>query len=318
MTGELPSVLVLGGGPDAERAVSIESASSVAAALRTSGHEVHLVTIDKPALEELHAMPGDVVFPVLHGPWGEGGGLQTLLEQLERPFVGCGRVAASVAMDKLATKLLASTLGIPTPMACAVRAGHLRCAVEPPVVIKPVFEGSSVGLHLCGDEQALSRALQGLDVGRGPWMAERAVRGRELTVGILAKRGIGLAALPLVEIRPKDGAYDFAAKYERDDTAYVVGPELPAGVAAMLSEHAVRLAVAMGVRHLARVDFLLDEAGQGWLLEINTMPGFTSHSLLPMAAASEGLPMPQLAALLVEQANQDSVHELSTSRHGGC
>ncbi|MCB1281518.1 MAG: D-alanine--D-alanine ligase [Salinibacterium sp.] len=312
-----PSVLVLGGGPDSERPVSLQSAASVASALRASGHEVHPVTIDRPTLPELSAMPGEVIFPVLHGPWGEGGGLQSLIERDGRPFVGCGRNAASMALDKLATKLLAATLGVPTPAACAVRAGSDRCAIEPPVVIKPVFEGSSVGLHLCADDESLSSALDTLDPKLGPWMAERAVRGRELTVGVLASDDGGLRALPIVEVRPKDGAYDFAAKYERDDTVYAVAPELPRGLSAIVGERAVRVAEAMRVRHLARVDFLLDSEGRSWLLEVNTMPGFTSHSLLPMAAKAAGLEMPQLTALLVQRAVGDAAVVTIGSHQGG-
>lgn len=297
-----PSVLVLGGGPDAERPVSIESAAAVAAALAKAGHEVRAVTIDRPSGPELAAMAGDVVFPVLHGPWGEGGGLQALLERDGRPFVGSGEAAARLAMDKLATKLVAAKLGLPTPCACVVRPGDTGCSLRAPAVIKPVFEGSSVGLFVCRDDASIAHALATLDSRYSPWLAEAMIAGRELTVGVLASDGGGLAALPLVEIRPTDGVYDYDAKYQRDDTQYAVDPELPVGVAAILGEHAVRMCEAIGVRHLARVDFMLDGDDAGWLLEVNTMPGFTSHSLLPMAAAGAGLEMPALTSQLVRTA----------------
>jgi D-alanine-D-alanine ligase len=132
-------------------------------------------------------------------------------------------------------------------------------------------------------------------------MIEPLVEGRELTVGVL-QRGPGLAALPLIEIVAASGVYDYAAKYERDDTRYNIRPELPAGVAEHCARSAVALARAMGIRHLCRVDFLLDRGGAPWLLEVNTMPGFTSHSLVPMAAASEGMEMPALCAHLVRAA----------------
>lgn len=297
-------VLVLGGGPDAERPVSLDSAAAVAKALQAAGHEVNLVTIDRLTSDELDAMPGEVIFPVLHGPWGEGGELQSILEADGRSFVGCRSHAARLAMDKIASKLIASTARVPTAPACLARPGDRGCGLPAPLVIKPACEGSSVGLHLCHTESELAAALQSLDPKLGPWMAEAMIKGRELTVGMIERDG-RLVALPLVEIRPRGGAggaYDYEAKYQRDDTIYAVDPHLPPGVVAILSEQALRVASALGVRHLARADFLLDEQGIGWFLEINTMPGFTSHSLLPLAANSIGLDMPRLTDTLVHAA----------------
>lgn len=302
----LPSVVVLAGGPDDERPVSLQSAAGVAAGLRRAGAAVHEAVIDRPTLAELHAMPGEVVFPVLHGAFGEGGPLQDLLEALGRPYVGCGPRAARLAMDKLATKLLAAGLGIATKPACVLNAGDGECPLSPPVVVKPVHDGSSVGLHLCPDEAAWRAAHRAAaaDIAARPgraYMIEPMVRGRELTVGLLAEGG-RLRALPLVEIAPASGVYDYAAKYERDDTRYIVKPALPPVAAEECSRAAVRLANAIGVRDLCRVDFLLDAEGIPWLLEVNTMPGFTPHSLLPMAAAAEGMEMPALCAALVRAA----------------
>lgn len=302
------TVLVLGGGPDAERAVSLDSASSVATALRDAGFTVHHETIDCPSLDDLRAMPGDAVFPVLHGAWGEGGPLQDMLHADGRPYVGCGPRAARVAMDKLATKLIAGRLGIPTPDAVALNVRDAVCPLGLPVVVKPVHEGSSVGLRLCRDEAAWAAALDDArhEAQASPGrvcMAERFVHGRELTVGLIARNpGGSLSALPIIEIVPAAGPYDYSAKYERDDTQYRVSPDLPAGIADRVSRDAERLAAALGVRHLARVDFLLDTDDRPWLLEINTMPGFTSHSLLPMAARAAGLDMPALCGSLVKAA----------------
>jgi len=302
----LPSVLVLAGGPDEERPVSIESASGVAAGLRRAGAEVHQVTIERPALDELRAMPGEIVFPVLHGAFGEGGPLQDLLEALGRPFVGCGPSAARLAMDKLATKLLGASLGVATKPACVLNVRDRRCPLPMPVVVKPVHDGSSVGLHLCPDADSWERAQRAVadDIAARPgraYMIEPMIRGRELTVGIIEGES-GLRALPLIEIVPASGVYDYAAKYVRDDTRYVVEPGLPAGVADRCRRDAIELARAIGVRHLSRVDFLLDGEGEPWLLEINTMPGFTSHSLLPMAAARAGMDMASLCAHLARMA----------------
>lgn len=309
-----PSVLVLGGGPDPERPVSLQSAASVAGALRAAGAAVHERTIDRPDTAALGAMPGAVVFPVLHGAFGEGGPLQDLLEALGRPYVGSGPGAARLAMDKLATKLIAATLGIPTKPAAFLAPEDAVCPLPMPVVVKPVREGSSVGLHLCHDGAAWARAHAeaAADVRTNPgraYMVEPLVAGRELTVGLL-DRGRGLEPLPVIEIRPASGTYDYQAKYERDDTQYTVDPDLPPGVGRACAEGSVRLAEALGVRHLCRVDFLLDASGKPWLLEVNTMPGFTGHSLLPMAARASGLEMPDLCSGLIPAALQGARADL--------
>ncbi|MFG0259666.1 MAG: D-alanine--D-alanine ligase, partial [Phycisphaerales bacterium JB041] len=283
-------------------------------ALRDAGAQVHTVTIDRPTRSELAALPGEVVFPVLHGSFGEGGPLQDLLVADGRPFVGSGPAAARVAMDKMATKLVAATLGIATKPACVFKAGDPVSPLEMPVVVKPVHDGSSVGLHLCRDADEWARAQDAAsrDIAARPgraYMVEPIVRGRELTVGLL-ERGGRLEALPLIEIAPTGGVYDYAAKYDRDDTRYVVDPELPEGVAGACSASALALAGSIGVRHLGRVDYLLDSDGGAWLLEANTMPGFTGHSLLPMAARAAGLDMPALCAHLVNVAmhTRDTQH----------
>ncbi|RLS50597.1 MAG: D-alanine--D-alanine ligase, partial [Planctomycetota bacterium] len=220
------SVLVLKGGPDAEREVSLRSGGRVAQALRDDGtFDVIELAIDAPTADELAQLQGDVVFPVLHGPWGEGGPLQELLEAAGRPFVGCGLNAARIAMDKAATKTIAARAGVPTPRARVLRRGD-ELDLEPPVVIKPSNDGSSVDLFVCKDRAELDRALATAFTRRELMLAEEFITGREITVGWLNGR-----ALPIVEIVPADGLYDYEAKYVRKDTRYVLDPELPAGVA---------------------------------------------------------------------------------------
>jgi D-alanine-D-alanine ligase len=289
------------GGPDAERPVSICSGTEVAAALRaTDRFTVIDRTIDQPTGDELSALAAetraDVIFPVLHGRWGEGGPLQKLLEEIGLPYVGSRPRAASLAMDKLITKSLLADR-VPTPPARQLRAGD-PCDLEPPLVIKPVDDGSSVDLRIGHTAAQVDAARRELHPRRGRLMAEAYIRGREITAGILLGE-----PLPLIEIIPAPAVefYDYEAKYTRDDTRYVLDPELPPGIADRCRQIALRAFRELGCRDVARVDLMIDDRGP-WFLEINTMPGFTTHSLVPMAARRVGLDMPALCAKLVDAA----------------
>lgn len=309
--GEKPSILVLGGGPDAEREVSLVGAKGVAEALTSLGFTVHSRTVDRPSLSDLRAMSGDVVFPVLHGPWGEGGPLQDLLVDLGRPFVGCRGMAARVAMDKVATKAVALRAGVATAEFAILNTRDAVCPLPLPVVAKPIHEGSSVGVHICKDANQWEKAMAAIrtDVQEHPtrsYMVERYVPAMELTQGIIDPGGDN-PRLPIVAITPKAEFYDYHAKYHSDDTGYVVDPQLSAGVADRVFAAAQGVAKAIGVRHLCRVDFLLDQRGTPWLLEVNTLPGFTSHSLLPMAAERFGLSYPKLCDRLIQCALRDGL-----------
>ncbi|MBX3357039.1 MAG: D-alanine--D-alanine ligase [Phycisphaeraceae bacterium] len=304
------SVLVLGGGPDAEREVSIKSATAIAEALRASGaYTVRLEIISTLSLDQLRALPADVVFPYLHGPWGEGGPLQDILELDGRPYVGSGPRSAREAMDKIATKAAALALGIDTPPVWILNPNDPVCPTALPVVIKPVHEGSTIGLHVCTSRAHYAAALAAVRAERDSgvirtYMIEPKVggqaRARELTVGLLDRQ-----ALPVIEICPQDGLYDYAAKYTRDDTRYILDPDVPESVLKKISKATSRLARAMGLRHIARADFMLDSSNTPWFLEINTTPGFTDHSLVPKAARHAGIAMPELCARMVELALRD-------------
>lgn len=313
MTSTKLKVLVLGGGPDAERDVSLNSAAGVAKGLTDGGtFEVISQTIERIGLPELRTLPGDVIFPVLHGSFGEGGPLQDILELSGRPYVGCKSSAARLAMDKFATKLAAARAGIPTAAAAVFNAKDDTCPLPLPVVLKPIHDGSSVGLHICHTETDWHTARKAaiLDIssqdragkpGRA-YLVEQFIKGQELTCGVIDGE-----ALPLIHIQPSKGPYDYEAKYTRGDTQYTVAPELPRGVTQTVQDRAVALFQALGCRHLSRVDFLLDHAGNAWLLEINTMPGFTATSLVPKAAAHTGIDMPRLCEKLVKLAIRDGV-----------
>lgn len=306
-------VLVLGGGPDAEREVSIKSATGIADALKAHGdYRVTLEIIDTLTAAQLSAVDADVIFPYLHGPYGEGGPLQDLLEEDGRPYVGSGPRASRWAMDKIATKAVAVSLGIDTPDFWVLNDRDPVCPAPLPVIIKPVHEGSTIGLHVCTTHADYTVAVASIAKERKgglfrTYMVEPKVGGqanigarggaRELTVGFLDGE-----TLPIIEIRPQEGHYDYAAKYTRDDTKYILDPQIPESVARKVSKATKRIAKALGVRHIARTDFLLDKDGVAWFLEINTTPGFTDHSLVPKAAKHIGLSMPDLCAKLVELA----------------
>lgn len=300
MQGQGTTVLVLMGGPDAEREVSIMSGREVAAALRERGeYRVIEQVIDAPTATELRAITdaagANVVFPVLHGRWGEGGPLQDVLEQLQLPYVGSQPQAAALAMDKLATKQALVRDGVRSPRAQRL-GGDEPCQIQPPLVLKPINDGSSVDLRICRNAAEVESGRAQLRTRRPTLMAEEYIAGREITVGIVLGK-----PLPLIQIVPAVEYYDYEAKYTREDTQYIVNPDLPEKVVQECTRLAMTAFERIGCRDVARVDFILDERGP-WFLEINTMPGFTTHSLVPMAAVAIGLSMTDLCGNLVETA----------------
>jgi len=314
MSGERASrVLVVMGGPDAERAVSLDSGAAVAAALRAAGwrnvESMVLGAGDRPSVAEaeaalrdrLAAGGVDVAFPALHGPWGEGGGAQAVLEDAGVPFVGAGSIAAALAMDKPRTKsVLAQALPeLRTPPWSMLAPGD-SADPDPPVVLKAPGEGSSIGVALCRTPVEVAAARRRLHAEHGALLAERLVEGREITAAIVGSTCIGL-----LEVVPAEGFYDYEAKYHRADTAYRVDPNLPAEIEARCCAIAERSASILGARHVARVDFMVDDA-DAWLLEVNTMPGFTSHSILPKIAAARGRSLGELASDLLVMALGDA------------
>ena len=288
-------VVVLMGGPDAEHDVSIRSGTAVAQALSQSGeYNVQTISIQHTSEKNLIEMQADVFFPVLHGPYGEGGPLQKLLENTGIPFVGSGSKESETAMNKIKTKEIAKQIGIQTPN-WGLLTEHIPCSVSLPLILKPIDDGSSIDMAICHDVKELEQARLELHKSRASLLAESYIRGREITVGIINGN-----PLPVIEIIPPEdcSTYDFAAKYERDDTQYVVDPVLPENNCV---KNALELYSKLNINDIARVDFILNDQGP-WLLEINTMPGFTDHSLIPMAAKQAGFSMPMLCSVLVENA----------------
>ena len=295
-------ITVLSGGPSAERDVSLESGRAVASALTSLGHRVTRSDINPDDLSALDAN-ADVIFIALHGTFGEDGQLQRILEQRGIPFCGSGADASARAMDKIATKQCFAEAGIPTPRFDKLTAETLDAVLArwtAPAVLKPVAQGSSVGCHLVPDGAGLRDRAESVVREYGEAMIEELIDGPELTVGIL-----GNDALPPIEIRTPRDFYTYAAKYEDNQTQYLFNIDLPPA----LVERAQRLGLeafkALGCRDFGRVDWMVDSARQElFALEVNTIPGFTSHSLLPKAAARAGVGFAELCNRIVTFALQ--------------
>ena len=290
-------ITVLRGGPSAEREVSLRSGAAVAQALRSLGHQV----------DEVDPIPGDlqipagtqVVFLTLHGTYGEDGTVQSELEELGLPYTGCGVSASLYAFDKILTKRRCLKAGVPS--ARFERFIDASAAWpngwKPPVVLKPTRQGSSVGLQFVDRIEDFPSALaESLGHGGEVLMEERIV-GRETTVGILDG-----SPLPVVEVRPKSGSYDYANKYTAGRTEYFCPADFEAAVTAQIQQAALAAFHAVGGRDYARVDVMVQPDGSPVVLEVNTLPGMTETSLLPKAAAAAGIPFPQLCERMVQLA----------------
>lgn len=288
-------IMVLAGGPDRERPVSLSSGTEVSAALRQAGHEVRqrdIASDDLSCLDEFLDWGGDVIFPALHGTWGEGGRLQHILDQRGLPYVGSSAPAAELCMDKHRTKLALAEQHLPTPPHQLLAAGE-PISLTPPLVLKPPREGSSIDLLICRNQADVSAGLAELQTRHPRLLVERFIAGREITIGVIEGPGPS-EALPPIQIVPATGFYDYAAKYEREDTRYLFEIDLPSSLLSTMKDMSMRTHSILGCRHLSRVDFIVDEADRPWILEINTIPGFTRHSLLPMAAGQAGMSLPHL------------------------
>ena len=308
-------VMVLAGGPDQEREVSLMSGEQVARSLEKAGHDVVVRDIgprDESAIDAYKEWGGDVIFPVLHGKWGEGGSLQMLLEKHQVRFVGCNALAARLCMDKQQTKCLLEEKGIPTPRFEVVRAVD-ETTLKGELVVKAIDEGSSIDLYICRTQHELEEARHLLHKKHERLMVEEFIDGRELTVSVIVKEKshFDYEVLPVLEIKPATEFYDYQAKYIRDDTEYSFDTGFSESLTAKIQELARQTHVELGARHLSRVDFMLSKDEQPFVLEVNTMPGCTTHSLLPMAAREAGIPMPELVDRLVCAAMQSVVVEQS-------
>jgi len=292
-------ILVLHGGTSEEREVSLESGKAVAQAL-AGRHEVELVRLDEARLPDCIRAVDTIVFPALHGSFGEDGQLQALLEAAAIEYCGSDAAASRLCMDKVAAKEIAVEQQVSTPdwvtfdAADKPLADDVIEALGASLVVKPVDQGSSVGLHFSEHRSALGVALS--QIHKGKWLIEQRISGRELTVGLLGGKAMGV-----VEIVSSSGVYDYKAKYTPGSTEYRYPAELPPGVEVEMRCHAERLFAACGCRDFARIDFLLDDR-RLYFLEVNTLPGLTETSLLPKSASCLGYDFAALADALVAPA----------------
>lgn len=294
-------VAVLYGGRSAERSVSLKSGKAVLDALQSAGVDAYGIDAGADLATRLTAERPDRVFIALHGRGGEDGSLQGLLESLQLPYTGSGVMASALGMDKLRTKLIWQSLGLATPAYAVLRdqadCERIVASLGTPLIVKPIHEGSSIGMAKVHSvlelEQAWQAARQYDDVA----LVEKWITGAEFTVAILDGR-----ALPAIRLRTPHTFYDYEAKYLTNDTQYICPCELAPERETELGELCLEAFNAVGCRGWGRVDVMQDEAGKFYLLEVNTVPGMTDHSLVPMAAVAAGMSFTQLVLAILASA----------------
>jgi len=283
---------VVMGGVTGEREVSLRSGAAIALALRHRGFQVQEVVVSERVVQELLAAGLEVAFLALHGGWGEDGRIQALCELMGLAYTGSGVLASALAMHKESAKALFQAQGIPTPRHCRAEApDQVRNEMHGlwPLVIKPVAEGSSLGVSIVERPEDLSPALA-LARRYGPdCLAEEYIAGREVTVGVLDGEPLGV-----VEMIPREGFYDYRAKYQKGETEYRAPAELPKAMSERLRELGQRAYQALGAAGGARVDFRLHPERGPFVLEVNTIPGMTETSLLPKSAGVLGIGFEEL------------------------
>ncbi|HEY8586182.1 MAG TPA: D-alanine--D-alanine ligase [Rhodanobacter sp.] len=293
-------VAVVMGGSSAEREVSLDSGRNVLEALIARGVDAHAVDGIPALLEALSGGRFARVFNILHGQHGGGedGVLQGALEALGVPYTGSGVLGSALSMDKTRAKRVWQSMGLPTPAFAALpRGADVHAAAKRvgfPLIVKPACEGSSVGVTRVFEEAQLDRAVELAAKYPGDLLMETLIEGDELTVAVLGRQ-----VLPSIHIVPKGAFYDYNAKYIAEDTLYLC-PGLQAEAESQLLELSLRAFDALGCAGWGRVDVMRDRAGRNWLLEVNTAPGMTSHSLVPKAAKAAGIDYQELCWRVLE------------------
>lgn len=304
MTQDFGKVAVLMGGFSSEREVSLNSGNAILAALKSKGVDAHAFDPADHELFDLKAQGFDIAFNTLHGSYGEDGTVQGVLETLNIPYTGCGVLASALGMDKYRCKLLWLALGLPVPPFAVLHDDSDFVAVEAelglPLFIKPAAEGSSVGVYkvkTVGELQQKYQELRDQQM-HGEILAEKFMSGGEYTCGVIYRK-----AFPSIRIIPKNEFYDYDAKYNRNDTVYLCPSDLSADDEQLMRDLALKAFAAIGGgNNCGRVDFLRDEHGKLYILEVNTLPGMTSHSLIPKSAQVEGVAFADLCIDILKTA----------------
>ena len=313
----LSRVLILAGGISHERDISMRSGRRVADSLAEHGIEVELRDPDASLIDYLVASKPDVVWPALHGASGEDGSLRGLLEFLNVPFVGSRSDESRLAWDKPTAKMLIQRAGLTTPHSITLTREAFRelgaasvlrtisAELPIPVVVKPTQGGSAQGVTIVEDEANLPKAMVHAYTYCDAALVEQKITGTEIAVGII-DTGDGPVALPAVEIEPLSGTYGFEARYNAGETNFYTPARIPAEAAARAAELALGAHRALGLRHISRIDMIVDGAGTPWFLEASTMPGLTETSLFPLALEAAGHDVGWVYSALAESAVRDA------------
>lgn len=299
LLAEHTKVAVLLGGNSAERAVSLNSGEAVYQALLKANINVVKIDTQNNLLQQLDQHQPDIAFIALHGPGGEDGTIQGLLEFHGLPYTGSGVKASAICMDKWRTKLIWQGLGLATPK--FIQANDYEELVQFseqvgfPLMVKPSLEGSSIGISKVANSSQLKAAYDSAKNTGSPVLAEQFVSGKEFTVAILKGQ-----ALPAIQLKPANDFYDYSAKYLQNDTQYLLPCELDKEKEVLLQQLALCAYEALDCKGWGRVDVMQDEDGAFWLIEVNTVPGMTDHSLVPMAAKGAGINFEQLVLSILD------------------
>ncbi len=293
---------VLMGGPSSEREVSLKSGKAVSDALKRKGFNVVEIDVGADLFERLKEI--DVAFVVLHGKPGEDGIIQGILEFMGIPYTGAGVLGSALGMNKLITKKILQFHGIKTPPFKILRKSGFSLPyedlledIEFPVVVKPVDEGSTIGVSIVYDKATLETALDRAFNYSGEVLIEKFIAGRELTVGV-----VNDIVLPVIEIRPKKGFYDYESKYTKGLTEYLIPAPIEDKVATKAQEWALIAHRALYQKGVSRTDFRMEESGELYVLEVNSIPGMTETSLLPKAAKAAGIGFDDLVVEILKSA----------------
>jgi len=299
-------VAVLMGGRSAEREISLKSGAMVLAALKRKGIDAHAFDPRDQGIEQLLAQRFQRVFIALHGRFGEDGTVQGALEYLGLPYTGSGVMASALAMDKWRTKLAWLASGIPTPLyellTADSNAADVAARLGLPLMVKPAHEGSSIGITKVDSVEKLAAAYEVAAKLDDTVIAEQFIAGREITAAIL-----GDEALPLIRIEAPQGNYDYHNKYFGNETKYHCPSGLPADLEKQIKQQALAAFRIIGCQGWGRLDAMLDAENRPWFLEVNTIPGMTDHSLVPMAARESGIAFDDLVVRILSSARVNHV-----------